>query len=286
MDTLRDVLRIITNHELHDSQSLQADDTDGFGPIRTTQPLAETRKQVKDSTLHNHIAEVCVSFLAVVPILQSFSGEPTRDKELTELVLHSDHNFHLIATLLLDKVRQQRLKLDLSDLDDFLRKIESLLMQYNYSRSEKLHLLVCRFLDSTSHLWLQDSVTDIEVGDNIRALCHWISKMLKENKIRSWKLRDHVACFFDRYLARNPTQEAWSRDGSVSSDSFPSALLPQLGADRDIRVRFRVAVANARLFAIARDVHHKALDLYCAIKDSLTLDLQECVYFFYIYFFK
>jgi ataxia telangiectasia mutated family protein len=53
-------------------------------------------------------------------------------------------------------------------------------------------------------------------------------------------------------------------------------MLPGLGADEDIRVRFRAAVANSRLFTIARVVGQDPILLYDTIKRSLTLNILEC----------
>jgi len=277
MVTLKDVLRLIVGQKLDDSRALQstneADDKDGFGPIRTTQRSPETRPQTEVGTAHRCIIEACVSFLAVVPILQSTSGEPTRDKELAELVLNSNDKFHLVASIFFNKVAHRLLNLSSNNLQQFLDKIEQLLTQYNYSRSEKMQALATQVLDSTLHLWLQDSVKSSDVGEDIRVLCRWISDILREDKIRSWRLRDLVVRFLDRYLAMDPKQAAWpiSEDGL---EVLPANLLPILGADRDIRVRFRVAVVNARLFSIARDIGCEPLVLYNTIKQRLTIDLQ------------
>ena len=277
---LKDVLRVIVGQKCNDARTSHtmndADDKDGFAPIRVNQQSPEARQQTEERIAHRYIAEVCVAFLALVPILQSTSGESTRDKELTELVLQSESKFHLVASVFFKNVGQRHLSLSASTLDLFLKKIGDLLQQYNYSRSEKLQLLVTQFLDSTLHIWSQESMANSEIGDDIREFCHWISSILKDNKIRSWKLRDFAVRFLDRYLHTDPSHSVWARDG-VDMDCLPANLLPILGADRDIRVRFRVAVVNARLFSIARTVGQDALVLYDTIKRSLTTDLQKYV---------
>jgi serine-protein kinase ATM len=280
MGHLKDVLRVIVGQKCNDSQASHsmndADDKDGFAPIRVSQQSPEARQQTEERIAHRYIVEVSMAFLAVVPILQSTSGEPTRDKELTDLVLQSESKFHLIASVFFKNVRLRYLSLSASSFDRFLKKIGDLLQQYNYSRSENLQLLVTQFLDSTLHIWSQESMANSEVGDDVRALCHWISSILRDGKIRSWKPRDYAARFLDRYLHKDPNHTVWARD-SVDIESLPANLLPILGADRDIRIRFRVAVLNARLFSIARTVGQDALLLYDTIKRSLTTNLQKCV---------
>jgi ataxia telangiectasia mutated family protein len=48
-----------------------------------------------------------------------------------------------------------------------------------------------------------------------------------------------------------------------------------LNMDQDIRVRFRAAVVNARLFTLARFAGQNSLDMYNTIKEGLTKDLSK-----------
>lgn len=281
MNTLKDVVRSVVGQPLEDRRTPQGtdmdDEKDGFGPIRSVQQSPEFHQQAEDDNANRCVVEVSMTFLAVAPILQSSSGEPTRDKELIELILGCENKFFLAASILFDKVGQRNLNLNVNNLDMFLDKFADLLPQYQYARSERLQLLVTHFLDSTLHLWIQNPVANSEVGDHIRSLCVWISGMLKSNKIQSWRTRDRVACFLDRYLAQDPFQVVWSEgeDGG-GTELLPAIMLPGLGADEDIRVRFRAAVANSRLFTIARVVGQDPILLYDTIKRSLTLNILEC----------
>jgi ataxia telangiectasia mutated family protein len=273
---LRAVAGQIKDHLLPVSSS-GMDDMDGFEPVRTPAPEVHTKRD--NAVFHRYAAETCISFLVMAPALQSTSAEPTRDKELTDLVLRSEPSqLHLTAPIFFDHIRRRLLKISVTNLDDFFLKLGTLLQKYNYARSEKLQMLVCHVLDTTSHIWLQEPARNGEVGSKARSLCHWLSNMLMENKIRSWQLRDHLACFLDRYLSKDPTQEAWSLDGTPNGGSFPAVLLPMLGADPDIRVRFRAAVFNARLFSISKEIEQETLILYTGIRKSLTVDLQEYVH--------
>lgn len=289
MGTLKDVLRIIVGKTPANPRSphaMDADEKDGFGPIRTTQQSPETHQQTENTKATQCIIEVCTTFLAVAPILQSSSGEPTRDRELTELVLEcSVEKFLIVGPIFFDKVRQRTLNMSVNIFNDFLHKFEEILTPYVYSRSETVQLLVTHFLDSTMHLWLQQSVATSEVGDKARQLCRWRADLLRRNKIRSWKVRDRFARFLDRYLALDPLQVVWSiashdEDGNDVEEGLevlPAAMLPMLGADEDIRVRFRAAVVNARLFSIARSIEHDSLLLYNDIKQWYTVDIDKWV---------
>jgi ataxia telangiectasia mutated family protein len=48
-----------------------------------------------------------------------------------------------------------------------------------------------------------------------------------------------------------------------------------LNMDQDVRERFRAAVANARLFTLARFAGQNSLDMYNIIKEGLTKDLSK-----------
>jgi ataxia telangiectasia mutated family protein len=164
-----------------------------------------------------------------------------------------------------------------------LDEFSKLLQLYTYARSERLQLLATQFLNSTVHVWLVKPVATGEVGDKVRQLYEWLSGTLRKQKIRGWKIRDSFACFLDRYLACDPSQVTWpapdEKDEQQQLDrlnSLPVSLLPMMGSDRDIRVRFRVAVINARLFAIAHRVQHSALAMYDMIKRWYTIDIDKC----------
>jgi len=265
--------------------AMDVDDGDGFAPIRTTHSItqaAETSLQADSVRAIQRIADTCMAFLAIVPILQSSSGEPTRDKDLTELVLNcSDDKFLLLGPIYFGKVRQRILNMSLNVLDDFLGKFDQMLKPYTYSRSEKLQLLTTQFLDSTLHHWKQDAVSSSEVGERIRDLCQWLSHTLRKNQIRSWRTRDCVARFMKRYIAEDAEQTMWSmvlpdeEGGHVEPEALPAAILPMLGADQDIRVRFRVAFENASLFSVARKTGRDPSELYIEIKEWLTDDIDE-----------
>lgn len=261
------------------------DDGDGFAPIRTTHAItqsAEASQQSDSMQANQYIAHICMSFLVIVPILQSSSGEPTRDKDLTELVLNcSDDKFLLVGPIFFGNVRQRILNIGLNVLDGFLDKFDRMLKPYIYSRSEKLQLLTTQFLDSTLHIWKQDGVSSSEVGGRIRDLCHWLSDTLRRNQIRSWRTRDSVARFMKRYVAEDVEQVIWStvlpddEGEDVQPEALPAAILPMLGSDQDIRVRFRVAFENASLFSVARKIGRDPSQLYSEIKQWLTGDIDE-----------
>ncbi|KAA1469011.1 hypothetical protein DENSPDRAFT_795376 [Dentipellis sp. KUC8613] len=280
MTALRGVLRTVLTKLAGDPQSSNAmdvDDRDDFAPIRTTAIVSnqpDAQKQVKGVGYSQHILAVCVSFLALVPILQSSSGEATRDRELTDIILNSDGDeFLSVGPVYFASVREKALNMSLNTLDNLLDKFESLLRQYAYSKSERLQLLVIQFLDSTCHMWMESSVNESEVGEHVRALCDWLLKGLHKDALCSWRARDAMVSFLDRYIGQDPLEQGWS--ASPSYPLVPTGVLPSLSKDRDIRVRFRVASANARLFMIARLRQEDPLLLYAELRPHLCLYLSD-----------
>lgn len=263
---------------------MDVDDRDGFAPIRTTQviaALADTSHQTSGMLGERRIASICVNFLAVVPVLQSSSGAPTRDKELTELVLNCpDDKFLLLSPAFFGNIRRKYINIGHVVLDNFLGNFEFMLQQYQYSRSENLQYLVTEFLDSTLDQWSVEPVAGSDVGGKVRLLCRWLGNTLQGNKIRSWRTRDVVCRFLTRYIVSDPAQIIWSTplpddEDEVDGDALPASMLPRLGADQDIRIRFRAATANARLFEVAKRCPRDPGELYANIKRWLTTDIDE-----------
>lgn len=300
MVTMKDVLRAILKTMVADPQSsmvVTSEDNDGFGAIRTvtdnSTPLVMQRQSTGSGTTFSRcIMSVCTSFLAVCPILQSSSGEPTRDRELTDMVLNADgDDFILAGPAYFRNVEQRTLNINATILDNFLCKFESLLTQFMYSRSEALHALAIQFLQATSFLWVQESVANSEVGSSARQLCKWAVGMLEGGKIPSWRIRDALAVFLERYLVLDPMEHVWTMPLPEDEDEEevkeeeeeevmtpPSQLLPAMCRDEDIRVRFRAATANARLFDLPRTGKDtEAMTIYNGINAQLPVDAMQCV---------
>lgn len=280
---LRGVLRAMLGAEssVFAAGQTSAVDNDGFGPIRTTTTRQSSDvSEDRDASYFNCIVlETCIAFLTVGPALQSASGEATRDKSLTEVVLSCAESrpsvFILVCPILLQKTRQGFVNLSVKNLDNFLDELGNLLQLYEYARSRRAQLLAAQFLDSTLDTWASGQIVMGEVLGKVRNFCDWLFGALKKQKIKDWFVRDFLARFLDRYLAKDPDQSVWSGTDDEDTEHLPDSLLPMMTSDEDIRVRFRVAVINARLFAVARRVGRSALTLYDSIKQWYTVDLDN-----------
>ncbi|KAF7356584.1 Serine/threonine-protein kinase Tel1 [Mycena venus] len=277
--TLRDVLRLLVG-----SNDAHVHVTDMDFETTPAKHDKDSRKQTAATAAVRCIAEVSVAFLTIIPILRSVSGELTNDKELTELVIDCADaptgTSLLIFRIFLRHVQQKTLALSKPNFDTFLELLEELLRDYYYARSDIAQMLVIHFLDSTLHIWC---AANDERAAKVRELCAFLSSALKAGQntrthIRSWKTRDTLARFYDRFLMHNPSQAAWynaEEDNDEKADGLPTKVLPEMNKDDDIRVRFRAGVLNAHLFAIGRSTGRNAADVYCSIRESYPRDLEN-----------
>ncbi|KAI0358095.1 hypothetical protein OH77DRAFT_1421375 [Trametes cingulata] len=273
---LRDVLRLIIRPMSSDDPHANADDHDDFVPASDPTASADTAQKVAALRTHNHyIVRTCIAALVVVPILQSSSGEPTHDRELMDLVLLCEpQQFLLLGPPFLEHVRRRRLHLNRSNLKELVYQAELLCAEHQYQNNEEAQILVVQTLESTSHLWEVSIMKDPDIGTKILAFCSQCIKLLKSKGRRSWRVRDAIIRFLDNYLAIDPIQEVWGMPNNKgersAAEDFPAAVLPTLGNDDDIRIRFRVAATTTRLFAVGRLAGRAPMDVYSDIHKRLS----------------
>ena len=253
---------------------MEIDEADGFGPIRTSQTTQAEKKLDVNPTLQ-HIARICIDFLALVPILQSARGENTRDKELLEIILDADGDAFLsMIPAYSDNVRCGRFNLGLNATDTFLLRFSQHMANPSFSKREQMHLEVIRFLDATIGAWLQPSAVD--VLSKVQSLYKFYSDMIVRKKVRSWRVRYAFSRFTSGYLDKDPWQKTWN-DAEVDC-SLPSELLPLMGSDEDIRVRFKLATLSANLLSPATLADKDPLTVYDESKRGLSTVLTQCVF--------
>lgn len=251
---------------------MEVDEADGFGPIRTSQTTRAEKLEV--NTTIRHIARICVDFLSLIPILQSTNGGGTRDKELLEIILDADGDpFLSMIPSLSDNVRHGRFNLGANATDMLLLKFSEHMSNPAYAKREQLHLEVIQFMDSTIGIWLQPSAAD--VLNKVQSLFEFYSDMIVRKKVRSWRVRYAFSCFTGDYLSKDPWQKTW--DDTEVDCILPSKLLPQLGSDEDIRVRFKLATLSARLLSPANLAGKEACTVYLELKEGLSTDLSRYV---------
>jgi serine-protein kinase ATM len=296
--TLRVVFARISGRYLT-SDGIEADQDDfGLTGGTITAAPVEAQRQTNGRIYVESILDVCMSFLAIGPILQSSGEEPTRDRELTDIVLNCDGDEFLLASkAYLVNVRRRALNINLATLDNLLVKFASLSTQYIYQLNDELKLMIIRLLDSTAHLWTQPDFVGYDTVDKVRNFFGWLLELVRvskdedgkrtKTKVRSWRVRDTFVAFLARYMSLDPLERLWTT-GSSSVDvadadagsnddcppTLPSHILPAINQDEDIRVRFRSAYANATLFNLSRFNNSHPMVHYREIHASLCTNME------------
>ena len=295
---MKTTLRVILARSSLTSDGMETEDQDDFGLTGGTITAApiEAHRQSSGRIYVESILDVCMSFLAMGPILQSSGEEPTRDRELTDIVLNCDGDEFLLASrAYLVNVRRRALNINLATLDNLLVKFASLSTQYIYQLNDELKLMIIRLLDSTAHLWTQPDFVGCDTVDKVRHFFAWLLELVRvtkdedgrrtKTKVRSWRVRDAFVSFLARYMSLDPFERIWTtRSSSIdagdadSSDDYPSTLpshaLPTINQDDDIRVRFRSAYANATLFNLSRFNDNQPMVHYREIHASLCTNVE------------
>jgi serine-protein kinase ATM len=297
--TLRVVFARISRRYLT-CDGIEAEDQDDFGLTGGTITAApvEAQRQTSGRICVELILDVCMSFLAIGPILQSSGEEPTRDRELTDIVLNCDGDEFLLASkAYLVNVRRRALNINLATLDNLLVKFASLSTQYIYQLNDELKLMIIRLLDSTAHLWTQPDIVGYDTVDKVRNFFGWLLELVRvtkdkdgkrtKTKVRSWRVRDTFVAFLARYMSLDPLERFWTTgsssvdvdhadsndDSPPTSPTLPSHTLPTINQDEDIRVRFRSAYANATLFNLSRSSNNPMVH-YHEIHTSLCTNME------------
>ncbi|KAF9075300.1 hypothetical protein BDP27DRAFT_1315847 [Rhodocollybia butyracea] len=270
-DVLRNLLRTILDRNTE--VSININDNFGIGHSTGLQSSGDLEATTAQALALRSLTGVCISFLSVGPLLQQSSGEPTRDKDLTELILNyatpEDMNrFLIVCPVYFDNIRKQILSLTSNDLYRFLEAFEALIHSYAWGKSESFHMQLLSLLDATLPLWISSVAINQDVGDLFRGLLVSYSQVAED--FRVWGIRDAIARLYDRYLAQDPSQRVWlcSEDDVETS---PMEMLPRFLQDVDIRVRFRAAVLNARLLEIAED----PMTLYGIIREKYATNTNN-----------
>ncbi|KAL7280718.1 hypothetical protein ACG7TL_005660 [Trametes sanguinea] len=262
---LREMLRMTVTQVKEQSLHSAGTSRDDFQPVFHAAVSTQASKAIAGATVHHgHVARACITALVNVPILQS-SGTSTHDAELMKLFENTMNlesrsrekeladdsacaAFLVIAPPCLDYVRQGRLRLGGSNITALLQRVDELLQNYAFKNIEESHLLLVRAVEATSQWWC-GSFSDKQI------------------------VRYAIIRFFDNYLALDPKQESWWKaddDCDFDPECLPAAVLPTLGNDHDIRIRFRVATTCPRLFAVGRLAQRPPLKVYQDIHQNLS----------------
>jgi ataxia telangiectasia mutated family protein len=193
---------------------------------------------------------------------------------LLEIILDADGDAFLsMLPAYSENIRSGRFNLGVNATDKLLLRFSQHMGDPSLAKREQTHLEVIRFLDATVGIWLQPSA--VEVLNKVQSLYKFYSDMIVRKRARSWRIRYAFSCFTSGYLKKDPWQKTW--DDAEVECSLPSELLPQLGSDEDIRVRFKLATLSAKLLSPANLADKDAVGVYEESKSGLSTELTQCV---------
>ncbi|KAG8989610.1 Serine/threonine-protein kinase tel1 [Tulasnella sp. JGI-2019a] len=244
------------------ADSAGLDDDDNFGhsepQIRAKRSITTLRLRSTDATI-----SFCVRLLVVPCRLALHPGEkPPADKAIIDWLLEESQEERFIqwGHALFASIRRKEFSLPLSDFNRVLNWF-SILQKHTYSHSERLQLFAIHFVESTMDVWrllASDSEDPLEsdARDSTNMLGAWLCSTASAKRLASWRVRDRLASFLDAYVARDPEQTMLQNapdedEMNQDQDISPvSVLMANMTEDVDARVRFRVAVTNARVLDV------------------------------------
>ncbi|KAF9530405.1 hypothetical protein CPB83DRAFT_905353 [Crepidotus variabilis] len=279
--------QIMSGSKITSENAMDIDEKDGFGPIRTTAPQSNSdTTTTENGSILRRLFKISIGFASCAPFLQSAGEKETRDSELTELILKSSaepQNFCMACPVFFQFTRQKIFHLSLRNQQLFVEKFGDLLQQYSLSKNQQFIHVVLDFLLSTLGSWKSQEDLAGELHRHLQHLYAWLSRLMKGGNCGSWALRDAIARFLGQYLEEDSAQGFWAVEDHFDNlqdhlDSLPSALLPRLSNDQDIRVRFRASFINAGLFSITQHLKQSPDDLYEHLKHYYPPYLENYEY--------
>ncbi|KAG9042083.1 Serine/threonine-protein kinase tel1, partial [Tulasnella sp. UAMH 9824] len=256
-----------------------------------TGALADGRVVNQRSIAFASWAWTCIRLQTVPPL---FLGTPDSSQSgpesLVEFFLQSNRErIGQFGPIFCDAISAGHVQLELPSLSSIIDWF-SLLSIHEYSHSETARLLLLQLLTASMDTWIAldeeaSNADEADIATNIKQLCSWIIGLAYGEKHRSWRVRECLANFLDKYIQRDPHQrflsishiEGDTDDAEEVADPLPGlTILAKMTQDMDARVRFRAASANARaLDATSAASVASADELYVTIFRQCCIQLSR-----------
>lgn len=274
--TMKDIVRTLCSSDLSADGAVV---DDGWGSIRTGETTTGQSTQGSEYTAcAMSVADTCMSVLTKVPLVQSSSGMPTRDKELFDMVITSDEEtFISLCTPLFEQFRTNSLHINFDSMNKICENLDRLARKYHFNQCEAYHLAIMLFFDSAFEAWCKLPKPPESGISLLRGLC----ESAKDGKLKGWRVRDAVLRLCSRFLVEDPHLSGWP-DASREEDwddISPGDIVNSMNKDLDTRIRFRAATCSARLFSSAQSRREDSGELYLKLREFLCNDLNEYVLF-------
>lgn len=194
--------------------------------------------------------DISVSLLTAGPMLQMQWLEPLGDPRWVDMLLDfSNEAFLVLSPTVWTRVASRECAFGLGGLDRLMDDLEYRLQDPELSHSSQMHSVVISFLQATMHIWIEPSVSRSPIARKARAFFSWLVNLIVKGRCESWRVRDHVVCLLDQYVTLDPSQAFWDREeDEMEANETPKETIKMVLQDSDVRVRWRAAIAVARLF--------------------------------------
>lgn len=256
------------------TQNEDPDEGDGFGSVMRMDkaPSGADANTKKGASLQPYFA-AALSIMTAGPMLQMQWKEAPGDPRWVDLLLDFDDDHYLVlAPFAWASVSRRELAFGLGGWDRVLDDLAYRLRGHQLSHNAEMHRLVVYLLQATTHIWLDPSNAQAPMVGNCRALFTWLVNLIEKDRCDSWRVRDQAVILMDHYMYLDPSQAFWGRDPEdMDASETPSDSLKRLAQDGDIRVRYRAAIAVARLF-------HHTLNSYQQDSEGLTRERAAPLY--------
>lgn len=255
-----------------DNMGTETDERDGFGPVRDvagrTGPPQFGIPEADPFILRT--MEICLRFVVNGPLLHSLSGEPTKDTEVIDAVLACDvdnpKGFLVGFPLLLSNVQRGTFSLG-SNLNSSLKVLEEILTSYKYRRSERMLQITFQLLSAILQSWFSSADVRKEVDELLDFLLN--RHLSKQARYRSE--RDAFIRFVEQVIICQPRSLEWVLAEKPTKEVLLTKLpLGLWNTDNDVRVRFRAATLNARIFNALQHLDISPSLFYSGLQEYLN----------------
>lgn len=242
------------------SQSAAANlttDLDDFAPVRevafskaaTTSAPSGTRDAAAACT------QIWVQMLTVGPTLINSEKSPTKDKRLLNVLVRAEAvDFNLLASAVFDAAGGGYLRIGADAIETFLDLFHELLGSYRFGRHQSTHTLALDFLEATMAAWLEPSIVESALGEQIGNFISYYSHNIASGKEPAWRTRLRFVMFLDRYFKLDPSLRLWPGEVEELDEQCLHPAVDTViatGGDLDARVRFQAATSCAFLISLA-----------------------------------
>lgn len=259
-------------------------DDDGFEPIRIASSIPTSNSPATDASALQKLHEIYIPMLTRGPRFQSSEAMSTKDRALMECVAKAARTqqdwFLMVAPIVFEEIHSENLSCDPKQMSTLLVGIGNLSSTLEHTGCPNVTVLAIQLLHSTLNLWARSHpLCDLdETHSKIMVGLPSLVK-LSVQELSAWKVRDAFVQFLEAYVSTDPSESLWRGDRTLRER--PLSILKVMVRDRDVRVRYRAAIAMPRVMITSETSRKNLEQAYVGdpddvngrgVRDSLPLE--------------